>query len=378
MTVAQTLGEVAKPRRLREMRDTERVILEAIRRQPDQSRAQLAARLDLSPALLSATVGAFLREGWITEQRVREPARRGQPALHLRLRPGAIAGIGVSLSTGGIRAAAMDLGGRVIQTVKDPIGAQDFEAGLISVEAALAHLFPAADCFAGITFWVPALINRQGEIEEVTPSQRGVDFMRYKRALEDRFGLPVRLESKCPAIDEAMYGSRPDALIFMLFLDYGVGGSLIDGLRVFRGANGMAVNIGALVPESGPRPSLPDLARCLGLADHEPGPDVFAALEAISDPRLRDWTQSRGRAMSDPLSIVVQFFNPTDIVLSGLFPKSVLERLAAEIDLGRYDVPGRVPMPKPTLRIARHVGEDALASSAAAVSLYYALSEPGG
>ncbi|MEL6240583.1 MAG: ROK family transcriptional regulator [Pseudomonadota bacterium] len=352
------------------MRETERAILESIRRFPNQSRAELAQRLDYSKALLTQSVATFIEEGWITEERERVPSRRGQPALRLKVRKGAIGGLGLSLSTGGIRGAIIDLSGAILGTAESRVNAQDIDEGSAAAVSIVADLLPGADCLAGITVWAPAMINEAGEIEEVTPTQSGIDFNGYRNLLEEIFGVSVALESKCPSIDEAMFGSDPDALVFMLFLDYGVGGSLIDGLRVFRGGFGQAVNIGALVPDSGIRPSLPDLARHLDLADTEPDPALIATLLDHRDQRLRDWIQSRGKALSDPLSIVVQFFNPTDVVLSGMFPRPVLEGLLKQIDLTKHDVPGRLPITKPRLRIARNVGATSLAATAGSTSLF--------
>lgn len=377
MTFAQNLHDVSAPKPLRPMRETERQILEAIRRRPGQSRAELAQRLEYSRALMTQSVTVFLDEGWITEKREHVPSRRGQPALRLSIRERAIAGLGLSLSTGGIRGAAVDLSGTLLGTAESGISALDWEAGSAAAVGLVQSLLPHADCFAGVTIWAPAMINKSGEIEEVTPSQSGVDFMAYSQLLEDRFGMPVALESKCPSIDEAMFGSDPDDLVFMLFLDYGIGGSLIDGLRVFRGGFGQAVNIGALVPDSGIRPSLPDLARFLGLPESEPDPGHILSLQEVSDQRLQHWIETRGAVLSDPLSIAVQYFNPTDIVLSGMFPRAVLEGLAEQIDLARYDSPGRLPIRKPKLRIARNVGAGSLAVTAASTSLFRVLVSVG-
>ncbi len=377
MTVSQSLDDVSTATPLRPMRDTEREILEAIRRRPDQSRADLAQRLDYSRALMTQSVATFLEEGWITEKRERIPSRRGQPALRLKVRKGAIGGLGLSLSTGGIRGAVVDLSGVILGTAQSSINAQDMDAGSTAAVGIIEGLLRHADCFAGITIWVPAMISQTGEIEEVTPTQSGVDFHGYKAVLEERFGLPVSLESKCPSIDEAMYGSDPGDLIFMLYLDYGIGGSLIDGLRVFRGGYGQAVNIGALVPDSGLRPSLPDLAKFLDLTEAEPDPEHILALLEKGDDRLQHWIRSRGEALSVPLSTVVQFFNPTVVVLSGMFPRAILERLAEQIDFSRYDVPGRLPVRKPKLRIARNVGASSLAATAGSTSLFQVMVSNG-
>lgn len=358
---------------MRPLRETERAILESIRRFPNQSRAELAQRLDYSKALLTQCVTGFLQEGWVTEEREHVPSRRGQPALRVKVRKGAIGGLGLSLSTGGIRGAIVDLGGSILGTAESSVNAQDVETGLVAAVDIASDLLHRADCLAGITIWAPAMINEAGEIQEVTPTQSGIDFNEYRAQIEQKFGVSVSLESKCPSIDEAMFGSDPDALVFMLFLDYGVGGSLIDGLRVFRGGYGQAVNIGSLVPEHGIRPSLPDLATYLDLADPEPDPTLIATLLERRDHRLQSWIQSRGQALSDPLSIAVQFFNPTDVVLSGMFPRPVLEGLLEHVDLTKYDMPGRFPITKPRLRIARHVGATSHAATAGSTSLFRAM-----
>ncbi|MEO1797378.1 MAG: hypothetical protein AAFR53_10235, partial [Pseudomonadota bacterium] len=105
----------------------------------------------------------------------------------------------------------------------------------------------------------------------------------------------------------------------------------------------------------------------------EPDPDVIAALVETRDQRLLDWIETRGSALSDPLSIVVQFFNPTDVVLSGIFPRPILAGLVDHIDMTRYDTPGRLPMTKPQLRLARHVGPSSLAATAGSTSLFGAV-----
>lgn len=375
MTVLRRVGDPPGATALRTLRPAERRILNAIRHRPDQSRALLAKELCLSPALLSGTVSTFLEEGWITERRVRTPARRGQPALHLRIEERIIAGLGLSLSTGGIAASSVDLTGRVLQKAHHATNAQDLARGIEVARQAISDLLGSAQCFAGITIWVPAMIGATGEIMEVTPSQKQVDYAAYRSALENSFGLPVHLESKCPAIDEAMNVADPEAVLFTLFLDYGVGGGLIDGLRVFRGGSGQAVNIGALLPEPGIRPSLPDLARYLGLETPEPGFEQMSQASGALREQIDLWIQSRGAALSRPLSAVTQLLNPTDIVLGGLFPRWILEGLMGQIRLDLYDVEGRFPICKPNLRIARVVGEDALSVSAASVSVFRALSD---
>ena len=89
--------------------------------------------------------------------------------------------------------------------------------------------------------------------------------------------------------------------------------------------------------------------------------------------RLRRWIEARGEQLSWPLSIVVQLFNPTAIVVGGLFPRPIYEALLARVDLGRLDHPGRMPLPKPALQVASVVGPDAMAVTSAAIPIAHLL-----
>ena len=336
---------------------------------PDQSRADIAKKLALSPALLSKTIGTFLSEDWITETRVERPSGRGQPALKLRIRARAITGIGVSLTTNGIVAATVGADGATIQVRKEALAASDPAAPGRTV-ALLRGMLQSAERISGVTIKVPGIIAEDGTITEVTPTQKSVDFEGFRRHLRDAFDLPVQFESRVAAIDEAMRTKLSNAVMFVMVLDYGVGGSLISGRTLFRGSSGQAGNIGALMPDTGPRPALPDLAQHLGLDLNQLDPEALDA----ADPRVADWMASRGRGMSEALSAVVQLLNPTDIVIGGMLPRPLIEGLIRHVDLQRFDHPGRSPVAKPRLRAAKTVGSSADAVAAAMTSLYWSLS----
>ena len=351
---------------------TERRILDQIRRQPGVSRADVAQQLGLSPALLTKVATRFVGDGVLSEKRQRNQTQRGQPALKLSVRNRSVVGLGLSLSTDGVCGAAQDLTGETVAVRRHSFDWDDPASAVQAAEAVLRAI-PVWDAhIAGITIWAPGLPDASGELVEVTPSQNALDYSRLRRDLQDRLGIDVTLESKASAIHDLMWAPASDAVIFKLFLDFGVGGSLIDGTRVFRGAFGQACNIGALVPDSGPRPSLPDLARALGLdlRSLDLG-DIERRMDA-GDPQLVDWVATRGAQLSEPLSVVVQLINPASIVVGGLFPVNVIEALIGHIDLTRHDVPGRIALTKPDIRPATIAGPDSMAIAAASVPLYNA------
>lgn len=352
---------------------TERAIIALLRRRPGISRARIAAELGLSPALLTKSMTGFLQADLVQEERDSQHRGRGQPALRLTIRPGAVHAIGVSLATSGISVAALDLAGEVTRTRRLAISAERTEAALEKTFVAIADLLHDADECAGIGLWMPALQDRKGAVVEVTPSQRGIDHDRFRCALAERFATRVWLESKSPALHEAMQGEGNDGVVYMVFLDYGVGGSLIDRMRLFRGGFGEASNIGAMLPEKGVRPSLPDLAHHLGIPTAALSTERVQDLATSRPPELQSWLESRGAALSLPLSTVVHLINPTEIVLGGLFPAEILAGLARHVRLDLLDHPGRRPLTKPDLRVASVSGPDAMAVAAASVPFVYRL-----
>ncbi|MBX5083084.1 hypothetical protein HJB56_09950 [Rhizobium lentis] len=83
------------------------------------------------------------------------------------------------------------------------------------------------------------------------------------------------------------------------------GGGLVTKDAVIRGAFNQASNIGALIPETGPRPNLSDLARHLGCRLDELSEDFLSALfqGAMPASSTGSTTAARGcRSRSRPSS----------------------------------------------------------------------------
>lgn len=354
---------------------TERAILDHVRRHPECSRAEVSQRMGLSKAMLSKAVGRFLGEGLVAEDREdRLPSGRGQPAIRLRLLPEARLGVGVNLSTRGLDLAVSDLGCQILATASDPppTGLAPEQAAA-RVVAAVRRLLASPEVpdapLAGIGISLPGLMSLTQEIQEITPSQREIPFEAVKSALGAEFGRPTYFEDQSLAYHDAIQPTNRHGVLFYLTLDYGIGGSLVDNGHIFRGGFNQAANIGALLPETGPRPDVIDLARTLGEPETEMTETRLARMMAGGDRRLIDWIEMRAPLLSKPLSIAVQLFNPEVIVLGGLFPNSVYAAMIDRIDLSLCDVPGRMSLIKPQMRVATLTGEHARASAAAAIPM---------
>lgn len=349
---------------------TEKAILGHVRRNPECSRAEVSQDMGLSKAMLTKAVARFVDEGLVAEDRQDRPrSGRGQPAIRLRLRPTARVGVGVSLSTLGLDLAVSDLSYQIVATRSHPPApsADNAVQHVVDKVGRLLDEDAAGVPLAGIGISIPGLLTDRREIHEITPSQRQIPFEDIRAALVDAFGRPVYFENHAPAFYESVRPANSHRVLLYIHLNYGIGGSLVVDGEIYRGGFNQAVNIGALLPETGPRPNLTDLSASLG----EPGLTEarMAALMTDGDPRLLEWIDARGPLLSEPLSIAVQLLNPQLIVIGGLLPKSLLLALIAKIDLSRYDLAGRMPLTKPRIQVAALTGGDAVAGAVAAIPI---------
>ncbi len=329
--------------------------------------------MGLSRAMLTKAVSRFVDEGLVAEDREdRLPSGRGQPAIRLRLRPKARLGIGINLWSQGLNLAISNLAYQIVATDSHapPDRRCPNDAGAYVVDKTrqlLACHGASLGPIAGIALTLPGLMKSSHEIQEITPSQRHVPYEAVRAALAETFGTPVYFENQGPAYYESIQPTNDAGVLLYVSLDYGVGGGLVDHHRIFRGGFNQAVNIGALIPETGPRPNVTDFARTLGR--REISEAELQEMVATDDARLREWIDVRAPLLSHPLSTAVQLLNPEVIVLGGQFPRQVYQAIIEKIDLSLCDVPGRVPLTKPQMRVASLTGGHAMASAVAAIPI---------
>lgn len=338
--------------------EVEFAILRHIRRNPGRSRTEIAAALDISKAMMTKAMDRFNELNLVLEDRRERNAGRGQPPVRVTLNADAYCSVGVSLHLGEIAIVTMDLGGTVRDVRCRPLAGDPvalLEQHLDDIGAALAA---STSPVLGVGMAIPARVDESGSIFEVTPSQRSLPLGRLAEAIRARFAVPVYWDNSpyCVANYEAHRPEVDTRCLFYVGFDFGVGAGLVSKDEVFRGANNQAANFGALVPESGPRPYLPDLARHLGCTVDVLTLDALDQMAQSGDAALFGWIDERAGRLSLPLSTVVQLFNPDQIVLGGFLPNSVLDRMIERIDLGALDLVNRRPMAHPAVRSTSLVG----------------------
>ncbi|WP_312361813.1 MULTISPECIES: ROK family transcriptional regulator [Rhizobium/Agrobacterium group] len=345
--------------------DVEYQVLRYIRLNPGRSRTEIAASLNLSKSMLTKAVSKFAEIELVIEQQVTlEHGERGKPPVLLCLRNDRFHSIGVYVNRQICAVVRADLSGNVLYKFQKTLTSE------LAIEDIIRDVENAARSsdvpLIGIGYAVPAIIADDGRLFEVTPTQATLPLSEIVSAIRSRFKLPVFWENDafCSATYEANGAFADRRCVFYTALGFGVGGGVTFNGSVFRGAYNQAANIGGLIPETGPRPSLTDLAKYLDCELEDLSQERLSELFDAKDTELSAWIKDRGTRMSEPLSASVQFFNPDAILIGGFFPRAILEAICTNIRLDVYDVAGRRPLTRPTVEVSRTLGPQGTAEAA--------------
>jgi glucokinase len=163
----------------------------------------------------------------------------------------------VGVDVGGTKCLAVALeGGRMVDERRVPT--PDGEAAVLDAIAAVASEVAGGKEIRGVGVGVPGLVDREGVLR-FAPNLPGVVDLRIKAELELRLGTPVRVDNDatCAAWGERQVGAAQgyDDVI-LVTLGTGIGGGIVAGGALLRGAHGFAGEIGHMVidPDGDPCP----------------------------------------------------------------------------------------------------------------------------
>lgn len=249
-------GAIGAPRGIRQR--NELAAMRALHRFGRLSRAELARILGLNRSSSGHIIAGLAGDGLVREvgavgQARSAPAHAGRPGIMIELVPGAAAFLGVEIGVEHITVVEIDLASRIA-------GSKVFAfAGRGSdVETAVRQAVGMAfDCLAperlarceGIGVAVPAQMDRRGFVR-IAPllGWENVDLAELVRA-----ALPVPMpvlaenDANAFAIGASHGRSEPrSGVTLYLVMESGVGGGIIADGGLFRGAHGLAGEIGHL------------------------------------------------------------------------------------------------------------------------------------
>jgi predicted NBD/HSP70 family sugar kinase len=216
------------------------------------SAADIARATGLARSTISMALAELRRSDLLVEIPPAESARGvGRPAATYALNPEAGTCVGLHLGRDGLRLLVADVSHHVI-CEKSIALERDYSpaAAAEAARAALRDAYRARDlplrALLGVGISVSGPVRPDGRIQRssMVPTWAGVDI---REAFEPALERPIFAdnESNCAAIAEMTWGVAVGREDFVLFkVDVGVGGAIVAGGRILRGAAGGAGEFG--------------------------------------------------------------------------------------------------------------------------------------
>jgi glucokinase len=153
--------------------------------------------------------------------------------------------LGVDVGGTNLRVGVVDADGRLVAEARAPCPTTGW-AAVVEGIAGLTRTLRATHGGSALGVGVAALVDRDGATH-YAPNIPGMEGAPFRAALVEALGIPVVVDNDANAAawGEAVHGAArgvDDALV--VTLGTGVGGGIIAGGRVYRGAHGFAAEIG--------------------------------------------------------------------------------------------------------------------------------------
>ncbi|SNB51080.1 Sugar kinase of the NBD/HSP70 family, may contain an N-terminal HTH domain [Arboricoccus pini] len=374
-------GQGANSASLRQF--NERVIIKALRRMGQGSKADLARAAHLSSNTAGQIVRQLVGQRLIRERGKRNDGGRGQPATLLGLDPAGAYAIGLYVSRSGFAAALLDFAGTVIgyRRVERDLPLPD-EALRFAVQAARelsSELTPDAaqrlvGMGAAIGYDMGSWRRELGIGDAAFAAWNGFDIRSH---LQRMTGMTIITENDgtAAAVAELFggHGRELDDFLY-IFIDYATGGGVVCGGDYRHGVNGNAGDVGlmptlpsklASAPRGGgdleivlTRASIASLIRHLDFCGHKvEDREELQRCFNVRPPALEEWLEDCAQALVAPILAAVRVLDVPHVILDGDLPRDILMGLIRRMTvlLDEASPESRKP---PTL-LAGRVGREA-------------------
>jgi glucokinase-like ROK family protein len=324
------------------------MVVDVLRRRGSASQADIARETGLSRTSVSNLVAELREAGLVVERDeppVAQSGRAGRRGVPLALDPAAGIALGVDFGHTHMRVAASDLSSRVLAERNtrldvDRSAAEALDTAAELVTEILAAIPADRGDVLGVGLGLPGPIDQTSGLvgsSVILPGWRGIN---PKAELERRLDLRVEVDNdvNLGALGELTFGAGKGAKDFIYVkVASGVGAGLVLGGRLYRGASGMAGEIGHVLVDldgevcrCGNRGCLETIAstpallallrrshgRDLGLTEDLSVTEMLAAA-CDGDPRSRRVLTDGGRAIGRVLADLCNSLNPKLIVVGG-------------------------------------------------------------
>ncbi|HWR98677.1 MAG TPA: ROK family protein, partial [Candidatus Methanoperedens sp.] len=249
--------------------------------------------------------------------------------------------IGMDLGGTNLRVAAIGREGGVAALHREETGAREgpepvIERIVAAVRGVAARLETEGGSVRGVMLGAPGIISSAAGTVVSSPNLPGWRDVPLRDRVAAALGLPVRLENDANAAAYGEYwrgAGQGCASMVLLTLGTGVGGGLVLGGALWRGADGMAGEIGHLTVDPAGRTCrcgnvgcLETYASATGIVDRYR--ELAGIEEAVSaevvhvralegDANARQAYREAGRALGLAFATLVNLLNPERIVIGG-------------------------------------------------------------
>ncbi|MUZ73448.1 ROK family protein [Agrobacterium vitis] len=339
-----------------------RIVLESIRLHGPTTRGDVAERVGLTVQTVSTIVRELEDQGLLLSVR-EKPKGRGIPPSALTINPEGGHAVGIHLTPLGIEAALVNLRGDVVESRQRPApNAMPDEAfALIGDMVADLKTSPRQGRLLGAGLALPGPFDVDSMSFVGPTTMAGWKNVDIRQRLADATGLPAFMENDmaAAALGEQLYGlGQQFSDYFYLFFSVGLGGAMMHDGVVMRGAWGNAGEIGhiAAIPDG-------ELCHCGNRGCLE----RYLSLDAFKRSGLSEeaWVDAIAPIFRSAIRTIENLFDPETIVLGGLAPQSLIERLAALSDGLTNSISARTNRTVPRVVVASDCQRSALRGAAA-------------
>ncbi|MBD5779628.1 ROK family transcriptional regulator [Pelagicoccus sp. NFK12] len=319
--------------------------LKQLRENGPLSRAQIADRLGLTRATVSAIVADLIGASLVTESQYEEGGV-GRRGMLLDLNPSCGSMVAVELDIDRVEVVLANLGMKFLwrgeSSLSAPVSAEEGlrRAGQLVEQAVAKSAELGLPCFGIGVAWAGLVKRATGELAYGPTS--GWESVAIKDEWEAKFRLPVYVENEAHAgAIAAHHLGEPRGVRDLIYLSLGVGlssGVFVDG-GLLRGSQGYAGQVGhtpfvaeghqcscgrkgCWVTEIGAAGVLRKL-RTAGV-ELPSGADgnldwipEICAMAKEGDSRIRNVLAEEGRQIGEGLAQLIQVFNPSQVVIGG-------------------------------------------------------------
>ena len=327
-----------------------RVIFNLVRMHGSLARTDLAKHAGLSYQAVSNMTDDLIGDGLLTEVRKRS-GRRGQPPVELSVNPDGAFSLGFSFDQRTLRGALVDLAGTPRAELETSLRSPEPDVVLPAIAAMAGELIAAdhmpADRLYGLGLGMPG-VSRDGRFISPAPSSSHAWLPSWTGipivdTLQAALGIAVFTDNDAAAsaIGELLYGEGRRFSDFVYFyISDGIGCGLVLGRKPYRGATGMAGEVGHLVVDVNGRPCPCGRKGCLETyaslsaarqqvlpSGSGTDPQILVGLLEDRDPAMLRWVAEAGHMLQQAIVSVENFVDPEVVFVGGTIPQPVLNAL---------------------------------------------------